>query len=336
MKNPAIIAAIALTCSAAASAATLPPITDCIRMSQPYYEVNLAASDYVGGVNKIAWSLNVPGELSVDKECPDPICLYQEDKLIGEIFAATPDDEPYACAFFSASFLAEDDDDDSGLLPSTTVVIVGMQFGYDPIAHPGTYTIVIPRGFFLADGRRMPEGSIQYHIAEFAQCKPENGTKFADTAALNRFDITYKGITELNEGRTSSPWGNDWRSAKMHILLDGEDVTSHYAYIIDKNTVKFYTPEGQEFDREEGTLDVTIDPGFFFNKAERDAAYPIYYSFSVGKEDTTAVDTIQPADDLLYTVYSFQGVCLLREASADALRSLPHGLYIVNGNKVKL
>lgn len=40
--------------------------------------------------------------------------------------------------------------------------------------------------------------------------------------------------------------------------------------------------------------------------------------------------------DSTFTVYSLQGVLILRNASASGLHSLPHGIYIVNGVKTKI
>lgn len=50
----------------------------------------------------------------------------------------------------------------------------------------------------------------------------------------------------------------------------------------------------------------------------------------------SGIDDITAEDSELYTVYNLQGMPLLREATTDALRTLPEGLYIVNGKKTYL
>ena len=42
------------------------------------------------------------------------------------------------------------------------------------------------------------------------------------------------------------------------------------------------------------------------------------------------------AESGLFTVYNLQGILVLRDASADELKALPAGIYIVNGKKVAL
>lgn len=48
------------------------------------------------------------------------------------------------------------------------------------------------------------------------------------------------------------------------------------------------------------------------------------------------IDDVTAEDSELYTIYNLQGMPLLREATTDALRTLPDGLYIVNGRKMYL
>lgn len=54
------------------------------------------------------------------------------------------------------------------------------------------------------------------------------------------------------------------------------------------------------------------------------------YPFSLG---TTGVDGIE-SDNTLYNVFTFSGICVLRNANAEELNNLQPGLYIINGKKV--
>lgn len=44
----------------------------------------------------------------------------------------------------------------------------------------------------------------------------------------------------------------------------------------------------------------------------------------------------EESEDAAYTVYNLQGILLLREAGADAVKALPEGLYLINGKKAYL
>lgn len=43
-----------------------------------------------------------------------------------------------------------------------------------------------------------------------------------------------------------------------------------------------------------------------------------------------------PVKDKSFDIYNLQGICLMRSAGADCLHTLPAGIYIINGRKVKI
>lgn len=56
-------------------------------------------------------------------------------------------------------------------------------------------------------------------------------------------------------------------------------------------------------------------------------------SFAVHPLGMTGVEDVASADAGTVTVYNLQGIVLLRDADPSAVRTLPPGLYIVNGRK---
>lgn len=56
-------------------------------------------------------------------------------------------------------------------------------------------------------------------------------------------------------------------------------------------------------------------------------------SFAVHPLGMTGVEDVASADAGTVTVYNLQGIVLLRDANPSAVRTLPPGLYIVNGRK---
>lgn len=327
-----LLTAAAFGYTMTAASAELPPITECIRMSMPSYEVNLANINTASGLNKIAWSVSVNGELSINSECTENVTLSYEGRQIGEIKAASSDEEDYACAVFNASFLEDGD----GLLPEVTVVTVGFQFGYEPITKEGNYTLVIPDNFFLAEGVPLPGGSLDYHIGKFWICDPEDGAVDVPVDDANEFTIQYLGMRKVEAGHRVSPWGFDFTSAKMKITCDGKDVTFKYSCILptEGNIVTFRTKEGMRI-TEPGKFKVKIDYGYFFFDGE--GIFPVEYQFTTVAgpgDDTTAADSIEAEEQTLTDVYNLQGVCIMRNADREAVSKLPAGVYIIGGRKI--
>ncbi len=74
--------------------------------------------------------------------------------------------------------------------------------------------------------------------------------------------------------------------------------------------------------------------GFRFTstRGRDNAAQYFVTDFDWGHPSTGIGSVTAPAEDG-YTVYNLQGICVLKTADADALRTLPAGLYIINGRK---
>lgn len=81
----------------------------------------------------------------------------------------------------------------------------------------------------------------------------------------------------------------------------------------------------------EGTL--FVEPGYVtgYNTARGFSNFKTILEF-----DPTNLEGIAVPESDSHTVYNLQGIQVLRDAGADAIRSLPNGIYIINGKKVSL
>lgn len=59
------------------------------------------------------------------------------------------------------------------------------------------------------------------------------------------------------------------------------------------------------------------------------------YTYRYGNIDVVGIEDIMVSgQDKPFDVYNLQGICVLRNADPDALRTLPRGIYIANGRKI--
>ena len=59
------------------------------------------------------------------------------------------------------------------------------------------------------------------------------------------------------------------------------------------------------------------------------------YTYRYGNIDVVGIEDIMVSgQDKPFDVYNLQGICVLRNADPEALRTLPRGIYIANGRKI--
>lgn len=110
-------------------------------------------------------------------------------------------------------------------------------------------------------------------------------------------------------------------------------------YNTDLNTEKTQltlTPQPNNFPTslEPGTYTLRLPATLYYylgadGKQKNSALQTFEYTISMG----VGVDGIE-ADNSLYTVYTFSGICLMQNAPAERLGELQPGMYIINGKKV--
>ena len=204
-----------------------------------------------------------------------------------------------------------------------------------PITEAGNYTVIIPQGAFgdntwvennYISGKANAEIRKDYAIGVFYDFEPISITpeNNANVSEISAIEIK----TDLS-----------WASAKDNLIwvYDAEDnavVSGTFTTNMDDYSsliCTFPTPV-----IELGTYTVVIPQGTFGddtyfaqNYGHANAEIRLTYTVTIG----TGIDGINAGTNNL-TVYSIDGVCVLRNAKADDLKNLEKGLYIVNGKKM--
>lgn len=331
MKNFFFALIVILATIANVSAAS---IADYILMMMPAKEVNVNNMDYQLGMAKLGWFMDTKGGwLEKNEECKATAKLYHEGKLLGEVSAAAKDEEPYSSVVIVTATMQDNGDD---LLPSANSFLVGFQFGFNPITAEGTYKLVVPDGFFMLDGKPLDGCEKEYHISTLYTTDPLSGSVDAPKESANYFSVTFLGVRSVQEGHKKDKWGFDYRSAKMHVYFNDEEVTDRFEYILPEGggTVIFKAKEGMELEGV-GTLRLTLDSGWFLTGRDDDPSVPVDFYFTTVQptgDEQTMLEMISEEAEWV-RVYDFHGRLIIH-GPRYALRDLPSGLYIINGQKV--
>ncbi len=207
-------------------------------------------------------------------------------------------------------------------------------------AQPGEYTFkVFPGSLKAVDkannvyGFNTSELSYTYTLVAapaVVAMDPENGSTVEE---LSKVTLTFNRL--MSESTPYDP------SIKLQVVQNGEP--------LDEYEVELMTLE----DPYEGyKVLITIDPAItadgeysidniasFVNfKLHADDAWPNYWYYGPiecsFKVDSNVGTEIINSDDELLNVYNLQGISILKNVTREALRTLPVGIYVVNGRKV--
>ncbi|MCM1153464.1 MAG: hypothetical protein NC328_07415 [Muribaculum sp.] len=214
-------------------------------------------------------------------------------------------------------------------------------WSFEPITTAGTYVLMIPKYYFNI-GEEMSATfnngtSFRYYVESEqpgnavydlvpASVTPADGTTVSEiksvvvtfpNTTLCSLDPLPKASLYYNEAlvaEVSSNEGDDYWNPKTYTFTFASAFTEQGAY-------KLVIPQGAFYDE---TYD--MEGG----KAGR-ACPELVYNYTIG--NNSGVDSII-AEGVEYNVFNLQGVKILNRADADAVKALPAGLYIVNGQKV--
>lgn len=193
----------------------------------------------------------------------------------------------------------------------------------------GSLTVTIPAGALDISGTPLAKQA-EYTWKVLPQREytvetdPENGAMVKDLSSITVTfpDAESASLSEyFNNGNIALKKGYAVVSnAKSVTKVDGAE---HPSFL-----VEFETPV-----TESGDYTVTIYGGAFILD---DVFESDYISLTYHVDPTlTGVDSIFTTDGR-FTVVSTQGIVILRDADAEAVRSLPAGLYIINNRKVNI
>lgn len=299
-----------------------------------------------------AVTLDCPRGVTLVKECKEKAQLYFAGELIGEIGATDGDDEedmdPEDRTVHSRirdvtkMLLAEDD----GLIDfgngRSTFLFMFDDRVPEKYLQAGAYTLKVPEGLFAKDGVKIAAGEIGYTYLGDVELKhgytvtPEPGTVFALDKPIKSLTIEIDGMVNMLDyaspvGKLYNPDGKAMVFASDYPMIRGNRIiwefnqhpkypqkwiAGEYTFKLPKETINVNSWAGEG-----------VDPVF----PEEDLN--ILYILGDG---ATGVTVVGLEKSPTYTVYTLDGCPLAIDANADALTSLPSGLYIINGRQVRL
>lgn len=239
----------------------------------------------------------------------DKIIVYNKETRT-EVASFTKDDVKYPDDFFD-------------------ITNVRVEFA-EPITAAGVYEVTVPAGFFALgeSGDNVNETMIIYYEVK-SKSEPANSFEITfDPAGGNVTEIPASIKLTVNNRSEIGPNGIN------PTLTD--DANNSYSVSIDLNwdwewnCLEIKLADGAI--TAEGTYTLTIPAGAIIGKDESDTnTEDIVVVYVIGG---TGIDNIVANAGGKVDVYTVNGVNVLRNADAAAVKALAKGLYIINGKKV--
>jgi hypothetical protein len=219
----------------------------------------------------------------------------------------------------------------------------------------GTYTLNIPAGYLnvTVDGKTAPNQavSVEYVIPQIA--RPTIDPAEGEITSLGDFSITLKGEETLS-------WVAIYPAGRATLwLLDeyGQRVESvgYWFPVRGTSFAGTQTITYNYYDYVNGDAEYTLTEGCNYALVVSDRAFAVQrqgdadsedglqtvyspeyeYLFSCVKtDDPNSVASVFGADAGSFTVYTINGICVLRNADKESLNTLENGFYVINGKKV--
>ncbi len=194
----------------------------------------------------------------------------------------------------------------------------------------GELTATVPAGAINISGKPLEkEATYTWNFLAYKAytwtADPEPGSKLAK---LEKITLTFP---DANSVSISEYFQNGWITVKSgwNVIASAKSVT-----VVKDAEVPTIEIEFEPISTLIEDCSISIGFGSFMldDVFESD---PIYLEGYVIDPNFTGIEGIV-AEDGLYTVVSLQGVVLMKDVEADALDTLPAGLYIINGQKIYL
>ncbi len=221
-----------------------------------------------------------------------------------------------------------------------------MIWNFEPITEPGTYVLMIPKGYFNIgeeyDGTNSNATQFTYYVegvqtGELAYDWVPSSITPADNATLNDLSVMVLDFENVT-------FADFEAVASVYKVEETEDVFVTEATFSDNANSDYWNPTIYDLTlktpvSEFGTYKVVIPAASFgdgqwfetrFYEAVGRTNPEIVLVYNIG---SVGVDSILSSNENA-TVYNIQGVEVLRDADASAVKALPAGLYIINGEKV--
>lgn len=170
------------------------------------------------------------------------------------------------------------------------------------------------------DGYEEPESSQTWYDASY-QWDYENNTGWFCFQALPEFTYPDKNtkikVIRLLDGSVTEKWTTNDNRYQTGYYLEHADTA------------------GQLINQESHTWEYDDQNNLTKDTETRSDGEVWSYTYRYGNIDVVGIEDIMVSgQDKPFDVYNLQGICVLRNADPEALRTLPRGIYIANGRKI--
>ena len=199
---------------------------------------------------------------------------------------------------------------------------------FDDEKASGEFNVVIPAGTLTANGQDVPEINYTWNVIGKKEYTV-NVTPAPDTTveSLKEFTVEFEGAKTIaindEYGYQVSLRSNDYttypsaRASSIEVVEGTEWATVKVVFENEATAVGKYT--------------FSLSYGAFkLDNAFDTTNYNFVYEIAAHD----GIEGIAADENGLFTVFNLAGVVVLKDAEADAVRNLPAGFYIVNGQKV--
>lgn len=193
--------------------------------------------------------------------------------------------------------------------------------------------VTLPVGIVVGDEGRNPVQNITFYYykpySNDAYYDMENGIITIGWAGVSSIGSPYSKdlyIINPDSSVTELTWSSYGSEGEVRIP-DGEALNAYLEVEIDLNLL----------DLPSGSYTLVVPEGAVFLYM---ADYTVYcnaaseYKFTRTDGEWTGVKTAEAEADGIYRVFNLQGVGIMTTRDSEALKTLPKGIYIVNGRKI--
>lgn len=185
----------------------------------------------------------------------------------------------------------------------------------------GVYTLHIPEGAVYINDQPNPEVDLTYNLGYIAMME-EGECEMVDNDGNLSLVLSWNG----QEIKTTRAGANGMGGSLVNYDKDTESELFSGSFAFNEENTALVVTIGRLAD---GNY-ALVFPGNQVQNLEGAINPEQTYPFTVGE---AGVESIPVSEDGIYKVYNLQGV-KVAEGTADVLRSLDKGLYIINGVKV--
>ncbi|MDE6810970.1 MAG: hypothetical protein K2J15_01320 [Muribaculaceae bacterium] len=285
-----------------------------------------------------AVSLDSAKGVTLNENCPDKVQLYYGDELLAEVGATESDNNGITNIGFSYA----SDDDPLNFEGHSTWLIMFDASAPAEYKRLGDYTLILPEDLFRYGEDTVGSMTLHYTMVDKINASwgytvtPENGSEFTVTNPIPSVTVTATGNARMLDynnpvGGLYDPEGNLMKFRSSYPTRSGASLIWDF---IDPYTSKVEWTEGEyTFKLPAHSLYVNMQGMNFGQGNFPSEDINVLY---ILRDGTTRVTVAGAEAAHSYTVYTTDGKLIAAGATGDLLLTLPEGIYIINGKKVKL